>query len=123
MSVLKNTPDDAVRAISFPDILLIAAVCAGLSACGGDTSSGAGARFLETEVVYRNSGTDIECGNVIVERGALTGGGNFAQCTWPCAVGGPRQLNREFYKRRWVRERSNAPYKFESDEVAAGICL
>jgi len=95
-----------------------------LAGCGsGATSSGAGARFLETPIVFRNLATDIECDNVIVERGALDGGGNFAQCTWPCGVGGPRDLAREFYRRRWTRSSPDASYKFESDEVEAGICL
>jgi|GEM_PF-7078459 len=95
-----------------------------MSGCGsGATSSGAGARFLETPIVFRNIGSDIQCDNVIVEKGALAGGGNFAQCTWPCGVGGPRELNREFYRRRWSRPNSNAAYQFERDEVQAGICL
>jgi len=102
---------------------VIATVIA-LAGCGsGDTSSGAGARFLETPIVYRNLGSDIECDNVIVERGALDGGGNFAQCTWPCGVGGRRDLNREFYRRRWTRSSPDARYRFERDEVEAGICL
>ncbi len=95
-----------------------------LAGCGsGATSSGAGARFLETPIVFNNLGSEIQCDNVIVEKGALDTGGSFAQCTWPCGVGGPRNLNREFYRRRWTRSDSTSPYRFESDEVEAGICL
>lgn len=94
-----------------------------VAGCGGDTSSGAGARFLETPIVFKNIESDIQCENVIVEKGALAAGGNFAQCTWPCGIGGPRNLDREFYRRRWTRPNSTSAYRFETDEVQAGICL
>jgi len=94
-----------------------------ISGCGGSSSSGDGARFLEAAISFRNLGSEVECDNTIVDKGPLPGGGNFRQCTWACGVGGPLNVNREFYRRRWERSRASEPYTFKTESVDQGLCL